>query len=114
MPYTAERLRDEMERRVEARARELADADRIEREVQRRAEERARELFEQRAFRVLTPPGPQDGSDGAGASGQVTGQVGDVERATEPRVRLVTPPPGLTREDIERPWQRPKPRPFHR
>lgn len=122
-PRVASRLRQEIETRVRERVRRLADGDELEARVERRAEERAREMYAARAFEVvpnehqkgavsvrrfsdrpekttsLDASGPPDAEGG----GQGPAKSPQTERETHGAHAL---PPGLTLEDLRRPWNR--------
>jgi hypothetical protein len=66
MPRFAKALAREVERRAEARARELADADWIEAELERKAQERAEQMYRGRSFAAVE--GAQTLQDGSSAS----------------------------------------------
>jgi len=91
---------------VEERARELADTKRIEQEIERRAEERARQLYASRAFTTVVSA-PQEPADplGEGCSRPVVQEVAQGPPGASETPSSAEAPPGLTREDVERPWQ---------
>ena len=104
MPATAERLKDALDERAEARARELADVKRIEAEIERRAEERARHLYTSRAFQVVrTEPGAPQSAETAPAGSEAPPAAATPRAAREDAAAGL--PPGLNREDLERPWR---------
>lgn len=95
-------------RAVEERARELADVERIEAEIERRAQERAQALYKARAFTVVSAPQESAVPLGEGSSPPPVPEVagGAPEPSETPAQEA---PPGLTRQDLQRPWQRQTP-----
>ncbi len=61
LPLTVAALAAELQRRAEARARELADSERLDAEVERRARELAERMYQDRAFRIVHD-GPETAS----------------------------------------------------
>jgi hypothetical protein len=91
MPKTAAAFAAQVERRAEARARELADADRIEREVEAEAQERAEKMYRERAFSVVLDE-------------DATKAEAGTESPANSAARAPGLPPGLTEADLARGW----------
>jgi hypothetical protein len=106
MPHTSQRLRAELDLRVEVRAeaiaRRLADADRIEAEVERRARELADGRYIHDGLQRLQDSlGGRDGLEPAPESPGPSGGRPAAGNAPTGGVRPLDPPPGI---DLSRGW----------
>lgn len=97
LPATAAALEAEIAGRTEARVAALADPAAREREIAERAEALAEELYRARAFKAVVADDAQLAAEAADGPSQ-TPAAADAPRQPPPL------PPGLTQEDLQRPW----------